>query len=129
MMLVSAVWKKHEQEINTVRGGLYWAQDPCQSAIFFILHKHGSALTKAYLVNKYCSSFWLLLMIQNVMHMTNSAVFSVRSVVFSKVLYGKYSTVIHLRFTHTNAVCFLLCHGYNGAFSREPLICLFNSFG
>jgi len=43
------------------------------------------------------SSFWLLLAIQSVTHVTNSTV-------FSEVLYGKYSTVIRLMFTHVNTL-------------------------
>jgi len=53
---------------------LYWAQDPHQSAIFFILYELGGALKHFWLTN---GLFWLLLAIQNVMHMINSAVFSI----------------------------------------------------
>jgi len=52
---------------------------------------------KAFLVEKN-SSFWQLSVIQNVTHVTNGDVLSQR------VLYGKYSTVIHLMFTHANTL-------------------------
>jgi len=48
------------------------------------MHKHGSALTG---LKDFClknSLFWLLLATQNVTHVTNSAVISVHSVVFSE---------------------------------------------
>jgi len=41
---------------------------------FFILHEHGSHF---WLTN---NLFWLLLVVQNVVHLTNSAVFSIRIV-------------------------------------------------
>jgi len=49
--------------------------------LFFILHKCGGALTGLKHFWSTNSLFWLLLVIQNVMH---SAVFSIRSAVFAE---------------------------------------------
>jgi len=78
---------------------------------YFFLYCTSVNWFKAFLVDK---SFVLATFSDSklVMHMTNSAVFSVHGAVFSEeccmeklaVLYGKISTVICLMFTHANAL-------------------------
>jgi len=70
---------QHKVKLSAVLG-----LRPTPECYFFLPHERGSALTGLKHFWSTNSSFGLLLVIQNVTHMTNSAVFSIRIAVFSE---------------------------------------------
>jgi len=108
----------HRQETSTAlrhNRVLYWHT----RVLFFILHKRGSALTSLKHFWSINSSFWLLLAIQIVIHMTK--IFCMQCNIFQRVLCGKCSTVTHLMFTHANASrCFTFFRKLCGVLFLAP---------
>jgi len=108
--VVSAIWKKNKgvgKRLIQLRQSwvLYWAWDPHLNAIFHITWvRRCFNWLKVFMVDKL---FILTTFTDSklVMHVANSAAFSMHSAVFSEeCCMEKIGTVIHLIFTHANAL-------------------------